>query len=448
MITIVAADDEALEREAIRRFTATMVFDEPVELLPATTGREAVDLAREHDADIVLLDIRMPGMNGLEAGRQLAMLAKPPVMVMITAYDYFEHARTALRQGAIEYLLKPVSREEYEAVLHKAIAEVHRRRGIAEANARAVAAAELEQSLRQRLVHDLGLLKIDEEELQRYASLRFGRKPWHMIAVALGIASGVRTAAVQRYVHVQAATVLVQALSAAVDAVLLQADTGDAALLLVLQPAAADASDEAVHGSRPRGWIEAGSRFRAAIKREVGADCRMGISSGARGAMGVLRAALTALRLTGPQHPVLHLAPCMRDSSNDRGPGRSMPSGSDQIVGQCLHWLQDHFMEPVGLTDLAAAVHLSPEHLSRLLSNTTGEGFAALLASIRIVRAEELLREGCTAKEASLLAGFRDQSHFSKVFRRLTGLSPSEYQVRTRETQKFTMPPMHPPPDT
>lgn len=65
MITIVATDDEALEREAIRRFTATMVFDEPVALLPAATGREAVDLAREHDADIVLLDIRMPGMDGL-----------------------------------------------------------------------------------------------------------------------------------------------------------------------------------------------------------------------------------------------------------------------------------------------------------------------------------------------------------------------------------------------
>ncbi|MDH7484298.1 MAG: helix-turn-helix transcriptional regulator [Spirochaetales bacterium] len=105
-------------------------------------------------------------------------------------------------------------------------------------------------------------------------------------------------------------------------------------------------------------------------------------------------------------------------------------------------------MESIGLTDLADAVHLSPEHLSRLLNNTAGEGFGALLASIRIVRAEELLRQGCTVKEASMLAGFRDQSHFSKVFHRLTGLSPSEYQLSTRETQGFTIPPMHPPPDT
>ncbi|MDH7484469.1 MAG: response regulator, partial [Spirochaetales bacterium] len=291
MITIVAADDEALEREAIKRFTATMAFDEPVELLPAATGWEAVDLAREHDADIVLLDIRMPGMDGLEAGRQLAMLARPPVMVMITAYDYFEHARTALRQGAIEYLLKPVSREEYEAVLQRAIAEVQRRRSIAEANTRAAAAAELEQSLRQRIVHDLGLLKIDEEELQRYASLRFGRLPCHMIVVALGIASGVRTAAVQRYVQAQAATTLVPALAGAVNAAVLQADTGDATLLLVLQPAAAGVSDQGMHGSSPRDWLEVGSRFRTAMQREVGADCRLGISSGAGGAMEVLRAA-------------------------------------------------------------------------------------------------------------------------------------------------------------
>jgi len=84
-------------------------------------------------------------------------------------------------------------------------------------------------------------------------------------------------------------------------------------------------------------------------------------------------------------------------------------------------------MEAISLRDLAKAVHMSPSYLSRQLVKETGMGFGEMLARIRIVHAKELLQNGTSAKTASYLVGFRDQSYFTKVFTRFEGISPSRY---------------------
>jgi DNA-binding LytR/AlgR family response regulator len=109
----VLADDERLMREQLRARLAE-VWPELEIVGEAKHGAEAVDMVAEHRPDVVFLDIRMPGMTGVDAAREIAQLdlgddAWLPEIVFITAYD--QYAVEAFEQGAADYVLKPAERE-------------------------------------------------------------------------------------------------------------------------------------------------------------------------------------------------------------------------------------------------------------------------------------------------------------------------------------------------
>lgn len=112
---VLVVDDEKLARERLMRMVGTMNDYEVAG--EAASGTEAVSRAMELEPDIVLLDIRMPGMDGMEAGRKIAELPSPPAVVYCTAFG--EHAVEAFNVQAAGYLLKPVRRESLVETLGK-----------------------------------------------------------------------------------------------------------------------------------------------------------------------------------------------------------------------------------------------------------------------------------------------------------------------------------------
>jgi DNA-binding LytR/AlgR family response regulator len=121
----VIADDERLMREQLRA-RLTEVWPELQIVGEAKNGLEAVDLVAQHHPDVVFLDIRMPGLSGVDAARRIAQLPSPgegegdsdsdsdgewalPEIVFITAYD--QYAIEAFEQGVADYVLKPAERE-------------------------------------------------------------------------------------------------------------------------------------------------------------------------------------------------------------------------------------------------------------------------------------------------------------------------------------------------
>jgi two-component system response regulator AlgR len=116
---ILIVDDEAPARVRLRD-----LLDDCRETFPllivdeAANGREALDIVNNGAIDIVLLDIRMPVMDGIETARHLAKLDKPPRLIFTTAFDAY--AVKAFEVNAIDYLLKPIRRERLLAALQKA----------------------------------------------------------------------------------------------------------------------------------------------------------------------------------------------------------------------------------------------------------------------------------------------------------------------------------------
>lgn len=115
MIRALLVDDELLVRSGLR-----MILDSApdVEVVgEGNDGEEAVALARDLEPDVVLLDIRMPGSDGITAAGHLAALPNPPRVVLLTTFDLDEYVHAALRAGAVGFLLKDTPpRELVEAV--------------------------------------------------------------------------------------------------------------------------------------------------------------------------------------------------------------------------------------------------------------------------------------------------------------------------------------------
>lgn len=113
---LLIAEDEYLERQAIRLILERA--GEPFEVVgEARNGRQAVHLAKDLQPDIVLLDIKMPGMDGLSAARDIRNILPYSAIIFLTAYNEFDYAQEALRIGVVDYLLKPIRAQELVEVL-------------------------------------------------------------------------------------------------------------------------------------------------------------------------------------------------------------------------------------------------------------------------------------------------------------------------------------------
>jgi two-component system response regulator AlgR len=120
-LRIFIADDEEPARSRLKELLGDIADEVPTAIVgEARHGLEAIERVPTSRAQVLLLDIEMPGMAGLEVARHLAGLESPPAVVFVTAHD--RHAVEAFELNALDYLLKPVRASRLAAALKKAVA--------------------------------------------------------------------------------------------------------------------------------------------------------------------------------------------------------------------------------------------------------------------------------------------------------------------------------------
>ncbi|TGB01455.1 response regulator [Halobacillus salinus] len=117
------AEDEMIEREGLKKMIGDR-FPHLEVIGEATTGKEAVELADTLQPDLITMDIKMPGMNGIEAVQHIKKKHPHVRIIMMTAYDEFDYAREVMREGVKEYLLKPTKKKELIATFERVIKEI------------------------------------------------------------------------------------------------------------------------------------------------------------------------------------------------------------------------------------------------------------------------------------------------------------------------------------
>lgn len=155
-------DDEQLARERLMHLVQALPDWEVAG--EAGNGAEALTFLQHNPVDVVLMDIRMPGMDGLEAARHLAAMPDPPAVVFCTAYT--DHALEAFEANAVDYLVKPIRRERLAAALSKArklTPEVLTGSGLSESGARSHLCARVRGDLKLVPVENVVYLQAEHK---------------------------------------------------------------------------------------------------------------------------------------------------------------------------------------------------------------------------------------------------------------------------------------------
>lgn len=127
MTKILICDDEGIVRESLE-FMLDKHFGDQVEVLSAKNGRSAIEIYESQRPDIVVMDIQMPGINGIEAMKSIRSDSKNVIFIVLTAYDKFEYSKTSIDLGVFCYLTKPINREKFCDVIGKAIQKAKARK--------------------------------------------------------------------------------------------------------------------------------------------------------------------------------------------------------------------------------------------------------------------------------------------------------------------------------
>ncbi|MBM7570286.1 response regulator transcription factor [Aquibacillus albus] len=124
--TILIVDDEERTRKGLTK-TLTKWANEDYEILGASDGEEAIEIIEHQPISLLITDIRMPKITGLQLLQKMKEQLKNPVVIVISAYSEFDYAQQALRFGAINYLLKPLSKTKLIEAVENAL-EVNEKR--------------------------------------------------------------------------------------------------------------------------------------------------------------------------------------------------------------------------------------------------------------------------------------------------------------------------------
>lgn len=160
---VLLVDDEPLARERLKRLM--LEHADFTCIAEAGDGAAAVSWLQQFKADVVLLDIQMPGLDGLQAAEKIGELDHPPVIIFCTAYD--DHAVSAFRVNAADYLLKPIRKEDLARALCRAVERLERLAAAPETAARTHISARTPQGLSLIPVDDVIFFSAD----QKYVSV-------------------------------------------------------------------------------------------------------------------------------------------------------------------------------------------------------------------------------------------------------------------------------------
>ncbi|PKL24890.1 MAG: hypothetical protein CVV47_06265 [Spirochaetae bacterium HGW-Spirochaetae-3] len=443
----------------------------------ASTGREAVDGAIRERPDVILMDVRMPGMSGLDALRELRASAPETVPILLTAYERFDVAKEAFGLGVYDYLVKPVDQDLLvEAIRGAADAAAARK---AEA-IRAMDAIEALDARRPLLEEGLVFAALagdcDGSRIRDYASaLSFahwdgGFAAFRRRVVAPGAnpradEDGLRSVLSYRadcavgvpfhgVVPVFFPGADARAIAEAAQAALLEdglkgmsAGVGPKASMERLGDSW-KAALAALGEAGPGGVAIAGGPGGAERPLEPLPAIAAALSAASIGDPAAAAAAWASLpddrilqaavagavawSLRGDAEAVVEAAAAVssgavpRAAFNSGKPGPGYGTAGRAI--EAMRVVKERYAEPLSLEEVADRVGLSAAHLSRVLSSETGKSFMEHLSEIRIAKAKAELASGrLSVKEVGAAVGYSDPNYFSRAFKRETGMTPSEY---------------------
>lgn len=529
MLKIMVVDDENIVIESIK-YIVEKNFDNVVVAETARSGREAIEKAEAVKPDLIFMDIRMPGINGIDAIREIKAVNPQVVFVIISACEQFEYAKEAVNLGVVEYLLKPVNRTKIIEIIRGA---EHR---LSEAKKKKRMELELKEKFERVLpvlehgfIYSILLYEDYNQELEQYRRI-LDLPEGHGYVMTLEFGEQKQSGS---FGNVIGSSVLSQSFYPMLRDIIKsrfgRCIVGPVMLnrIICYVPVPANNDDYAERLEA----VEAGKHIIEKISGKVASSFRIGIGS-IQNSDNILASFSESIRAVkhAKENEVMHIhdipdegkvnqpffnvkekkllekaslgetGECLALFSQiydelgandqysfedikgrllelmvilhrqafeygvedqDALKGRSYLSElleledsvllrnwckgrieaitlgikaarakrCHRLIGIAKSYIDANFHRDISLEEVSRATGLSPQYFSRFFKEETGENFIDYLTRVRITEAKRLLKDQkLSIKEVSYQVGYNDPNYFSKIFKKVTGLSPSGFK--------------------
>lgn len=386
-MNILIADDERVIREGIKRSIRQLCPE--YEVFVAASTEEAIKIMEEQRIHIVLTDILMPGMNGLEF-MKISKRRYPYVKwVVISAHSEFSYAQEAVRLGAKDYLLKPIGKNRLLEIINNLAVEIQQDTELSKKGERLkVSLKFLREGVFQRLASGLDIGNLD------IASFVEDFHNYYLIMVQLD--AGDKSVRLEHFIVENVLSELIE-----------QRGGGfvvsyDRQSLLGLVTFKDDFQIE---------------QFQEEIMVHLKHYLKIPFQ--------IIHSGLCLDFNTVPQ-VVTRMRKASASQAFELEP---IKGSSEKAIDVALHYIKEHYYEDLTLEKMASVVFLNPAYFSQLFKQKTGQGYKEYVTSLRLEQAQQLLlNPKLKLAEIAERVGYQDMRHFTQMFRKRFQLTPTEYR--------------------
>lgn len=468
---ILIAEDELLERKAMKKFIQDNFKDFEV-VGEAANGRLAIELAEELHPDVIFMDIKMPGIDGLEAIEKIHASNPMIKFILVSAYDTFEYAKQAMKFGIRDYILKPGKTEEIVKALFRVQKEIIEETNIVEEKRQS------KQLLRERLIRKVMQYPIDEDSAALMKKVFPAMELGYFLAISAENRSEIQHVRKALEKHVDHIFIDYEVKGMIVVLIILTKEIKKSDQLILARKLSLDLDENIFIGI---GLLCDSIRHLPASYREAYAACfqlktqnksnysflheeeevsdhdqiivkiiKM-IEQGRRDEALVnfkkyhdnldviakenlymsiqtvlMRCnitktikSLSAIQTNEDWETYINIC-CMKINEHYQSK-KSMTKASEYI--------DQYYSKGITLEDVANSVNLSPNYFSNLFKEEYDETFIERLTRVRMMKAKEIIEENTySLKEISFMIGYNDPNYFSRVFKRYYDISPKHFQ--------------------
>ena len=421
MLKILIADDEKYERDSVVAIIQEN-FKDKLSISEAKNGREAIELAEQFRPEIVIMDIKMPGINGIKAIEEIKKIAPSTYFIMLTAYDYFDFAVEAVKLNVKEYLLKPFGRIELISKINDAIVNVSkekakRRSDIENEEKINNLIGILENELSYSIINNT-LESVDTGMYMSYLNLDFNNGFSLVIKIINGGESNIKNnlkLSVGQYIN--------EFLKLRHNAIGTYRFTESLVYFMQIDEYR-NKSEEVIENIKIASDIkrEVERYFNIQIKIGIG-NCYKGINSMSKS----YEEANYTLNYSG-ESGVTHFSAI---NENIYSKYQNIDGNKTKLFKKVEQYILDNIKEELDLEGISNNFNLSPYYFSRSFKEIMGCNLTDYINTVRIKKAKELLKKNeMTIKEIGYEVGYSDPNYFSKVFKKYEGYTPTVYKFK------------------
>jgi len=400
MWKILIADDEPKIRKGLRNSLNWEELDAEI-VGEAEDGEIALKMVQDTKPDIILLDICMPFMNGLQLIENLKREYNDCIIIVITGHDEFSYAHDALRLRVFDYVLKPVSKEQLHSVVLKAIHELSttRMKNKYFAWAQKQLAMNL-NILKERFMNDWiesHITQIEIYEQQKYFNIDFNEKSGMLLIKPTEKHNVVEAKEWDRNLLLFAIQNVIEELIEDLKPNIVFKDNKDNIIVITAI-------------NQISQWMDLKNKFESCIEKCLDNKikiCQKVIENGIQDIPNVYNSLVEQISKESSYTPMVLIAKQYIENNYNK--------------------------EELSLEEVSNEINVSPAYFSRILKQETGASFIDYLTQVRVKMAIQLMSDpSMKIYEIAEKIGYNSQHYFSTAFKRVLGVSPVEFKKGVR----------------